>query len=351
MKWMMQASLLSKIFRANLTKKWFPLIVSLTVTNRCNLKCIYCYGSYYDRQIKDFPVEVWLDLIDELAQMGTSLIHLEGGEPLLRDDIELIIRKVKSKKMMCRMNSNGLLVPAKIAKLRGLDSLCVSLDGDSESNDRNRGKGTYPKILEGIKAAKKQNIPVLTSTVITNNNIHSGAIENILALSKEIGFGAQFSFLYEQTTLRLNDSAFSIDENAIKNAIKKLIAYKKSGYPIFYSLSTYKNALRWPVSFDHKRFTPDFLPPKGWKYINCYMGKLMCFVDGDGMVYPCGEHIGSFPALNFLQTGFKKAWDNIEMEKKCITCYNTCFNEYNQIFSCRPSVIWNNFMNYFKFRK
>lgn len=349
MKFFKQAELLRKIFAANITKRWFPLIVSMTVTNRCNLRCIYCYGSYFERDIKDFPLEIWLKLIDELTTMGAELVHLEGGEPLLRKDLGLIIDRVKENGMLCRMNSNGLLVSKRINDIKGVDSLCISMDGDQESNDKNRGKGTYPKIIEGIVAAKKNGISVLTSTVLTKNNIDNGAIEKVLELSKEIGFGAQFSFLYEQTTSRLSNDAFYVDGPSIKKAIKKLISYKRQGYPVFYSYATYRNALNWPASYDKKKFTTDSPPPKGYRFIPCYMGKLMCFIDGDGLVYPCGEHIGNFPALNFLEVGFKKAWENLSNFKDCLTCYNTCFNEYNQIFSCRPSVLWNNFTNFTRY--
>jgi len=337
-----------KILKANITKRWFPLTVSLTVTNRCNLRCIYCYGAYYNREVKDFPTKFWLDLIDEVHSMGTKLIHLEGGEPLLRDDIGTFIQHIKDKNMLCRMNSNGYLVPKKISEIERLDSLCISLDGDEESNDKNRGEGSYKKIITAIKTARQHGLPVLTSTTLTSNNIENGAIEHVLSLAREIDFGAQFNFLYEQTTDHTDDPACRVREEAIKKALVKLIDYKKKGWPIFYSMATYNNALNWPVSYNVKKFTSQDPAPPEFEYIPCYMGKLMCFVDGDGMVYPCGEHIGKFPALNILDVGFKKAWENLARHKDCLTCYNTCFNEYNQVFSCRIGVWSNNFFNLIK---
>ena len=150
---------------ARITGRSIPLVLSLTVTNRCNLRCIYCYGSYYDRDIKDFSAEVWFKLINEAADRGTMLVHLEGGEPLLRPDIGSIIDAVKKRGMICRMNSNGLLVPKRLDEIAALDSLCISLDGDAESNDRNRGNGTYAKIVEGIQAAKKRGISISAISV------------------------------------------------------------------------------------------------------------------------------------------------------------------------------------------
>ena len=345
------AKFLLQLSKAKILNRNIPLIVSLTVTNRCNLRCIYCYGSYFNRNIKDFPTKFWLDIIDELYSMGTKLIHLEGGEPLLRDDIGELVNYVKSKNMICRLNSNGYLVPKKIKEIEKLDSLCISLDGDEDANDKNRGKGSYKRIIEAIKVAKQHGLSVLTSTVLTANNIESDRFEKVLFLAKEIDFGTQFNFLYEQTTDLTDDPACRVRNESIKKAISKLIDYKKKGLPVFYSIATYNNALNWPTSYDVKRFTTKNPPPSGFKYIPCYMGKFMCFVDGDGLVYPCGEHIGIFPALNICEVGFKKAWENIAKHKDCLTCYNTCFNEYNQIFACRPSVLWNNFINYVKHRR
>ena len=339
-----------EIIKANVTKHWIPLTVSLTVTNRCNLKCVYCYGSYFNRDIEDFPTEFWLNLIDELHAMGTKLVHLEGGEPLLRKDIGEIISYVKDKGMICRMNSNGYLVPARIQEIKRLDSLCISLDGDEESNDKNRGVGCYKKALDAIIVAKKNRLPVLSSTVLTQNNVDCGAIEHILSLAREIGFGAQFNFLYEQTTDNTDDPACRVKEEAIKNAINKLIDYKRKGWPVFYSMATYNNALNWPVSYEVRKFTSKKPGPKEFPHIPCYMGKLMCFVDGDGKVYPCGEHIGKFPALSIQDVGFKKAWENVARKKDCYACWNTCFDEYNEVFNCKPSVWWNNFKNTLKNR-
>ena len=345
-----QFRFVGEIIKANVTKHWFPLTASLTVTNRCNLKCVYCYGSYFNRDIDDFPTEFWLKLIDELHTMGTKLVHLEGGEPLLRKDIGKIIDYVKGKGMICRMNSNGYLVPARIQEIKRLDSLCISLDGDEESNDKNRGAGCYKKALEALKVANKKRIPVLSSTVLTQNNVENGAIEHVLSLAREIGFGSQFNFLYEQTTDNTDDPACRVKEEAIKNAINKLIDYKKKGWSVFYSMATYHNAFNWPVSYEVRKFTSKRPGPREFSHIPCYMGKLMCFVDGDGKVYPCGEHIGKFPALSIQDVGFKKAWENIARKKDCYACWNTCFDEYNEVFNCKPSVWWNNFRNTLKNR-
>ena len=75
-------------------------MVSLNVTNRCNLACSYCYGDYPKREARDFTTKELLDLIEEFRSMGTRAIYISGGEPLLRNDIEEIIGAIKDKNML-----------------------------------------------------------------------------------------------------------------------------------------------------------------------------------------------------------------------------------------------------------
>lgn len=332
------AKFLGKLAKARLLNKNIPLTVSLTVTNRCNYRCIYCYGAYYDRKIKDFPTSVWLNLIDEVACLGTKMIHIEGGEPLLRNDIEEIIDKVKEKKIICRMNTNGALIQERIKAIKKLDALCVSLDGKEETNDKNRGKGTFKEIITGIKYAKENGIKIHVSATVTTNNID--AIDEILELAKELGFSVEFGLPYEQTTSNKDNPAMKLYDKQMRDFLEKVIKYIDEGYPIFYSKSTYKYALHWPTSYKEKILYDE--THKDFKIINCYMGKYMCFVDGDGLVYPCGQLIGSFPALNFTEVGFKKAWENLEKNKKCKTCYCPCFIEFNQVYGFKSNVLFNN---------
>lgn len=336
--------MLSTLVKGRLLRQNIPVTVSLTVTNRCNYKCIYCYGAYYNRKDKDISTKVWLDLIDELAEMGTQLIHLGGGEPLLRNDIEEIINRVKDRGIICRMNTNGALIPKKINSLKRLDSICVSLDGKAEANDRNRGEGTFEEIVAGIKCAKEHNIPVHVSAVVTTNSI--GSLEDILELAKEIGFRVEFGLPYEQSTSNKDIQAVKLYDDQVRAFLRKLLKYMDEGYPIFYSNSTYSYALSWPTSYQEKILYDNV--PNGFRKIDCYMGKYMCFVDGDGLVYPCGQLIGNFPALDFTKVGFKKAWENLEKNKTCKTCYCPCFIEFNQAYGLKADVLLNNAMRELK---
>ena len=70
-----RAAFMLTLFHDHIFKKRTPLVVVLNVTFRCNLRCGYCYGQYFDRQDEDFKTEELLGLIDELAKLGTRSNH------------------------------------------------------------------------------------------------------------------------------------------------------------------------------------------------------------------------------------------------------------------------------------
>ena len=78
---------MATLIRDRLSGGRTPLVVVLNVTFRCNLKCGYCYGQYFNRDDKDFTTQELSDLIDGLGKLGTRSITLGGGEPLIREDI------------------------------------------------------------------------------------------------------------------------------------------------------------------------------------------------------------------------------------------------------------------------
>ncbi len=96
---------------------------------RCNLACAYC--NEYDDHSKPVPLEEMDRRVDKLAELGTTLITISGGEPLLHPDLEEIVRRIRSRGMMAGMITNGyLLVRERIEKLNrvGLDYMQISID-------------------------------------------------------------------------------------------------------------------------------------------------------------------------------------------------------------------------------
>lgn len=324
-----------EIMKGHITRRNIPILVTLCITNRCNIKCIYCYEEYYERNHKEFTTPELLNLIDELAEMGTKYISINGGEALLRKDIDIIIDKINKKKILCHIATNGILVKKNIPVLKKVDSLAISIDGTRESNDLNRGKGTYDQIIEAIECLRENNINFQTHTVLTGNN--PNAVDEIMGLALKYGFKAQFSILRREDA---PDKQINLDDEGIKTVLKKVLDYKEKGYPIFFSYSSYKDALNWPFSYDRQMVFNE--PPQGYEGRECYLKRFACHIEANGLVYPCVILVNKFDALNFTEVGFKKAWKNLEY-CDCKVCYNICHNDLNNIFGLRSDVVWNAF--------
>ena len=96
---------------------------------RCNLDCAYC--NEYDEVSAPVPLEEMQRRIDKLAELGTSLITISGGEPLLHPELDEIIQRIKHHGRVAGLITNGyLLVPERIERLNraGLDHLQISVD-------------------------------------------------------------------------------------------------------------------------------------------------------------------------------------------------------------------------------
>jgi MoaA/NifB/PqqE/SkfB family radical SAM enzyme len=106
-----------------------PLLAHIIPTRRCNLSCSYC--NEYDDFSKPVPIEEMFRRIDLLGGMGTSVVTISGGEPLLHPDLDAVIARIRSNGMMAGLITNGYLLTAgRIEGLNraGLEYLQISID-------------------------------------------------------------------------------------------------------------------------------------------------------------------------------------------------------------------------------
>ena len=112
-----------------LTSTRHAVMAQIVPMRRCNLACAYC--NEYDDHSKPVPLDEMLRRIDHLARLGTSIITISGGEPLLHPDLDAIIARIRHHGRMAGMITNGyLLMPERIERLNraGLDHLQISID-------------------------------------------------------------------------------------------------------------------------------------------------------------------------------------------------------------------------------
>ena len=318
-----------------------PFYVQLAVTDRCDSQCIYCWANFAKRGYSELTFDEVRTVVDELSNLGTWRINLVGGEPLLREDIGKIISHIKSKGIECSMTTNGHFIPEKVDEIKDIDLLCVSLDGDEETHDLNRGKGSYRKAIAGIEAANENDIPIQFATVITKNNIRS--INHLMALGKKYRMLDAFAILVNQTTPDGKVVCGSLASDAeYKSVMKDLIERKKGGEPVLFSEKSMRFSMTWPLGYDVDKVIGS---KPGFKHPKCFAGRYYCYIDTDGRLYPCPLMVGIFNAKNCLESGVKEAFHHAS-KHDCKTCHSMCNNEFNYLFGLDPQVMFNNYMNY-----
>ena len=106
-----------------------PLLAHIIPVRRCNLACTYC--NEFDDFSKPVPTEEMFRRIDKLGALGTAVVTISGGEPLLHPELDDVIRRIRSNGMIAGLITNGyFLVAERIQRLNraGLEWLQISID-------------------------------------------------------------------------------------------------------------------------------------------------------------------------------------------------------------------------------
>jgi Y-X(10)_GDL-associated radical SAM protein len=151
---------------------YVPVHAVWEITLACDLKCHHCGSRAGKRRADELTTEECLDLVRQLASMGTREVTLIGGEAYLRRDWLQIIREVRDCGMDCTMQSGGLNLTedrVKAAVDAGLQGLGISIDGLREVHDRVRGvKGSFDAAFKALHAIQKCGIDSSVNTQITS---------------------------------------------------------------------------------------------------------------------------------------------------------------------------------------
>ena len=150
----------------------------ISVTDRCNFRCVYCMPKEVfgrDHRFLERRELLTFEEIERLAHAfvahGVEKIRITGGEPLVRRDLERLIEKLAAiGELDVTLTTNGSLLPAKAAALRdaGLRRVTVSLDSLDDEVFRGMNDVDFPvqKVLEGIDAATAAGLPVKVNMVV-----------------------------------------------------------------------------------------------------------------------------------------------------------------------------------------
>ncbi|MEZ5582678.1 MAG: radical SAM protein [Candidatus Competibacteraceae bacterium] len=137
-----------------------PLYVKLKLVWRCNLRCAMC-RHWREDSAEALPTEAFLPVIDELAELGCRKLHLSGGEPTLRRDLERLIARASEQGIRVSMTTNATAITAKRADslvAAGLRRANVSIDSsDPVIHDRLRGvEGSWARTVAGFRELRSR---------------------------------------------------------------------------------------------------------------------------------------------------------------------------------------------------
>ncbi len=128
-----------------------PILAHIIPMRRCNLECAYC--NEYDKISAPVPAAEMFRRIDRLAELGTSMVTISGGEPLLHPDLDELVRHIRRRGMIAALITNGyLLTPARIKALNraGLDGLQISVDNVQPDDVSKKSLKVLDKKLEWL---------------------------------------------------------------------------------------------------------------------------------------------------------------------------------------------------------
>jgi pyrroloquinoline quinone biosynthesis protein E len=149
-----------------------PIEMLLTLTSRCNLKCIYCFNNSGDAHIDELTTREWLDLIAQADEIGVKKVHLTGGEPMLHLGAVAIIKELKRRGMLIELATNGTLhYTDEVLTLLNHERVDISLDtADADLYMRLTGRPYFEQVVNAIKRFVSAGVAVSIKTCITSLN-------------------------------------------------------------------------------------------------------------------------------------------------------------------------------------
>ncbi len=260
------------------------LLAHIIPTRRCNLACGYC--NEYDDFSPPVPTEVMLRRVDMLAGLGTAIITISGGEPLIHPEIEKIIARIRRHGMIAGMITNGyLLTPKKIQALNeaGLDHLQISIDNIQPDDVSVKSLKVLDKKL-GYLAE-------FAEFVVNINSVIGGGIRNPedaeTITHRAIGFGFQSSLgiIHDH-----NGSVQPLNRRE-ERAYREIKDYGNKGY----------TRLNW---FQENLSRGK---PNDWK---CRAGARYLYICEDGLVHYCSQQRGypGVPLENYSKADMRREY-------------------------------------------
>lgn len=180
---------LGKGIRALARGEVIPLSAYVAVTSACRYNCWHCSKAF--RSGQDMSAATIQKLIKDLQDLGVCIIGFTGGEPLMREDLEDIVRGVDERASTILFTSGDGLTDERCRALKtsGLFGVAVSLDHyEAGIHDERRGKnGAFEAAVRAIRIARKNNLYTMIQLVATREMADQTVFRKYLGLAERLG--------------------------------------------------------------------------------------------------------------------------------------------------------------------
>ena len=208
----------------------------LSVTDRCNYRCVYCRTGEDGAQYSELPIADYARILRVFVSLGIEKIRLTGGEPLLRQGLLDLIRETAqfrsdfAPSLDIALTTNGHLLAPLARPLReaGLSRITVSMDAvDSETFARiTRVPGSFERVRDGIRAAQDAGLGPVKVNCVLMRGFNDSQIEAFAEFSRSEGVIVRFiEFMpLEEGRTWAPETVIPMDEIVARlNAVRPLV--------------------------------------------------------------------------------------------------------------------------------
>jgi MoaA/NifB/PqqE/SkfB family radical SAM enzyme len=286
-----------------------PVLVHIIPIRRCNLACTYC--NEYDDFSKPVPTEEMFARIDRLGAMGTSIITISGGEPLLHPELDAIIARIRKNGIMAGMITNGyLLVADRIERLNraGLEYLQISIDNVKPDDVSKKSLKVLDQKLQLL--AEHAEFQVNINSVLGSGVADPEDALTVAHRAVELGFTSTVGILHDH-----NGQLEPLGKRE-QEIFEEIISLEKKS---FTRINGFQHNIAKGMEND-------------WR---CRAGARYLYICEDGLVHYCSQQRG-YPGVPLLEYSDEQRQREFLTKKGCAPrCTVSCVHQTSALDSWR----------------
>jgi len=286
-----------------------PASIVWDVTNSCNLKCGFCKKRDIGKEGSPGgkPGLTRADriaIIDKIADAGVWLLSFCGGEPLLCEDLDALIRRAKYRGLVVNVSTNGFLLEAQARKLvdAGVDLITISIDShDPGVLDNLRGQdGHFDRVIKGLRAlrALRKIRRVFVESRCLINRANCFALDEFVRFWRDKVDFITFKPIYENPLV-----GYHLPQGM------RIPLEEKERFEHYFSRLLKKHRF---LNNSYNRLIPKFLftPSELNRKFFCFAGTFFAGIDPWGNLLPCHEMsvLPNQPVGNLRDEDFMAVW-------------------------------------------